>query len=90
MSYQLTLHDCIGSASKQRRVASDSAARRPPISPLILQVHDDQSEEDAKDATHLSLPTSTCSPSPSQFYPMYQAVVQMIMKVHHQFLALVV
>ena len=64
MSYQLTLHDCVGSASKRRRVASDSAARRPPISPLVVQVHNDQSEEDAEDATHLSFPTSACSPSP--------------------------
>ena len=63
-SYQLTLHDCVGSASKRRRVASDSAARRPPISPLVVQVHNDQSEEDAEDATHLSFPTSACSPSP--------------------------
>ena len=63
MSYQLTLHDCVGSASKRRRVASDSAARRPPISPLVVQVHNDQSK-DAEDATHLSFPTSACSPSP--------------------------
>ena len=64
ISHQLTIHDCVGSASKRQRVASDSAARRPPISPLIVQVHDDQSKEDAEDTTHLSLPTSTCSPSP--------------------------
>ena len=64
MSY---LHDCAGLASKRRRVAFDSDARRPPISPLFVQVDDDQgenSEEDAEVDTHLSLPTSAWTLNP--------------------------